>query len=162
MPFSVLLEYATCVPGIDSLKSRYLRRPPLAIIWPLRLLSALNRRREILCSKSTRTLPHPPPLFFLLFFCCFLDCFFACFFCAHQEQKAPTQALIATQAVSTYRKHSRTACNRPCTERQSVYSSKSVLNRHQSAITQTDRASVAEREPSCTSILFCVSFSPLC
>ena len=75
-------------------------------------------------------------LYFPLFaFFCF--CFWTCFFCAHHEE-GTDQAATAT-AVSTYliyRKHSRTACNRPWTEQQSTYQYARV---DQSATTQASR-----------------------
>ena len=73
------------------------------------------------------------------------------FFCAHHEG---TNQAPKTTAVSTYRKHSRTASNRPCTEQQSTFSSMFVSTR----VRQGKQAGMKEhvkccREP-CTSEYF--------
>ena len=66
-------------------------------------------------------------LFFFSPFFLFSLVFEPFFLCAHHE--GTNQAPIATAAVSTYRKPSRIACNRPCTEQHSIYSSTFVSTR---------------------------------
>ena len=71
------------------------------------------------------------------------------------------QATIAT-LLSTYRKYSTTACNRPCTEQQKYMStavSTFVSNRPQSATTQANRQErkcLAGSHHVCTYLIFCV------
>ena len=101
------------------------------------------------------------PLFAFFLFCLFSFFFLTCFFCAHHE--GTNQAPIAT-AVSTHRKHSRTACNRPCTEQQSTYSSTSVRSCRQECVRQRSKQadkSKCYREPPCTCIVSYVSPCPL-
>ena len=90
-------------------------------ILPSQPFSACN------CRRGNYFFQIDPRLFFvfLLLFCLFFSCFSTCFFCAQHEgtNQAPTATL------STYRKHSRAACNRPCTEQQSTYSSTFVSTR---------------------------------
>ena len=81
------------------------------------------------------------PRQFFSFALFFLFCFRTSFCCAHHEGTA--QAPIAT--VSLYRKHSRTACNRPYTEQQSTYSSTLVSTECDNASKHTRASQVLPR-----------------
>ena len=67
-------------------------------------------------------------------------------FFAHDERT--TQVPLAT--VSTHRKHSRTACNRPCTEQRSTYQVQQYVRVHHSAKTQGSRQEQIQVLPKAT------------
>ena len=105
--------------SIDSLiESRCHRRPLSAILWTLRPLLAFNFRRGNYCFRID------PWTVFLPFFFGVLNLLL----------RTPR-----SEGTNQARKHSRTICNRSCTEQRSTYSSVFVSTRQQRATTQASR-----------------------
>ena len=82
--------------------------------------------------------------------------------CAHHE--CTTQVPLTT--LSTHRKHSRTACNRPCTEQRSTYQVQQYVRVHHSAKTHGSRQEQIQVLPKATmyeyrSILYALFLSSL-
>ena len=115
---------------------------PLSVMsdTPEVALGVFSHLSGILCSALPTFFFLGTILFHSSFF--FLPVFFlASFFCAHRKVMEDTnQAPIAT-AVSTYRMHSRTVCNRPCTEQLNVkYIQQYVSYRQDSRVRQRKSA----------------------
>ena len=103
-------------PTIDPLtKRRRLRRPPSAVLWSLRLSSALKLTGKLFFPDRFVDCLFAVPVFFF-----FLrsSLFFSLLLrkpCNERRNQAPTAT-----AVFTYRKRSKTACDRACKDQQKI------------------------------------------